>query len=166
MKRNWPLILVAAGFLFFTLNGILNGTISPFREVFRVVLGPAGFAMIITGLVTTIIRRKFPMLLRLLSALLLLFVLGVCFVAYSYGRALRNADLISGKNDLKQARMEYEQFGYVTNRRQHCQVWCSSNVVSVAGKEHECFLTVRSERFNNEGSLAMTTNGVFIWLDA
>ncbi len=62
--------------------------------------------------------------------------------------------------------MVYEQFGYVTNYNRHSQVWRSSNIVSITGAEYACFFTARSERFNKEGSLAMTTNGVFIWLDA
>ena len=166
MKRNWPLAAAATGFFLFILNGILDSSTSSPHELFHGILAMVSFASIVIGLGTAIFRRSFGVVLRVLSALILFFVLGVCFVAYSYGIALRNSALISGKNDLRQASIHYAQHGYVTNYSRHSQVWRSSNVVSIAGAPYECSFTVRSEKFNHEGTLAMTTNGVFIWLDA
>lgn len=166
MKRFWPLALTAAGFFLFVLIGILDSRSSGINEALNGVLSAASFVMIVTGLTVAIFLRSMPVFLRFLSGVLLLGVLGVCFGAYSYGVALRNAAILSGRSDLKQAHLSLEQDGYITNRSRNSQVWRSSNVVSLASGSYECFLTVRSDRFMNEGTLAMTTNEVFIWLDA
>ena len=165
MKPFWPPLIAAAGFVSFVLIGFLDVNTSALSENLRFILATSSFAMIVVGLAAAIFSRKFHVLVRSLSALLLLFVLGLCFVSYSYGVSLRNAALTVGKNDLKQAMLHYEQHGHPTNFSSNSEIWRSSNVVTVAGSTYECFLTVRSDRFNGDGLLAMTTNRVFIWID-
>jgi hypothetical protein len=165
MKRIWPLVIIPCGFFLFILNGMLESNASQGREIFHAILAWASFAMIITGSLVAVFRRNFGVPLRILSALVLLFVIGICFVAYAHGVALRNAALIAGRSTLKSASLDYQERGYVTNYGRSSQVWRSSNVVSIAGTQYACAFVVHSDRFNNEGTLAMTTNGVFIWLD-
>lgn len=166
MKRFWPLALTAAGFFLFVLLGIFDRSVVELGEVFNSALRALIFVMIVIGLTATIFLRSVPVVLRFLSALLLLFVLGVCMFAYGYGRSLRHVAILQGKSELKQARLSLEHDGYITNYTHRSQVWLSSNVVTVADGQYECVLTVRSDRFNGKGTLAMTTNEVFIWLDA
>ena len=44
-------------------------------------------------------------------------------------------------------------------------VWLSSNTVTVGGIRYQCFLQTRHPGFSGRGTLAMTTNFTFIWLD-
>ena len=69
------------------------------------------------------------------------------------------------KGELQQAAKDYLERGYVTNYSNLSRVWHSSNIVSISGTEYECFITISNERFNGEGTLTVTTNGTFIWLD-
>jgi hypothetical protein len=97
----------------------------------------------------------------------LAFFLGLFVVGYLYQVSLRNAGIIMAKNGLKQAKKDYEEYGYITNYGSSgYQVWLSSNIVTVGGTQYQCFFTARDERFYDEGVLAMTTNEVLIWLDA
>jgi len=73
--------------------------------------------------------------------------------------------------DLKMAAKDYAEHGYVTNYgAKSYQVWLSTNVVSIGGTQYQCFITTTNGKFYDEGgcegSLAMTTNQVFIWLDS
>ena len=69
--------------------------------------------------------------------------------------------------DLKMAAKDYAEYGYVTNyRASSYQVWLSTNIVSIGGTQYQCFITTTNGKFYGEGSLAMTTNQVFIWLDS
>ena len=104
--------------------------------------------------------------MKWILALIILFVLGLCSVSYLYGVSLRNAGIIHARTSLKQAFMEYQKSGYVTNYSSSSQVWLSTNVVTIKGTQYQCFLTVRDSLFYNQGVLAMTTNQIFIWLDA
>ncbi len=165
MKRYWAPLAASIGFFAFLLVGILDVNTSWMGEDLHCIMAACSFVMVVTGLAATTFSSKYPILLRGLSGLLSVFVIGICFAAYCYGVSLRNAALIFGKSDLKQALMHYQQYGYPTNFSSNSEIWVSSNAVNVAGSNYECFLTVRSARFNGEGLLAMTTNGVFIWID-
>jgi hypothetical protein len=69
--------------------------------------------------------------------------------------------------DLKMAAKDYAEHGYVTNYgARSYQVWLSTNVVSIGGTQYQCFITTTNSKFYDEGSLAVTTNRVFIWLDS
>ena len=97
----------------------------------------------------------------------LLMFLGLWAIGYLYGVSLRNAGIIMGRSSLKMAYKDYLEHGYVTNYgASGYQVWLSTNVVSIGGVQYQCFITVRDGKFYDEGTLAMTTNQVFIWLDA
>ena len=166
MERFRPVILAASGFVLFLLVGFLDGAgLGPANEIIYGLCAMASFAMIIIGLVWEIFSSSLPVLLRVFSGVLLVFVGGLCFVAYCYAIALRNNAIISARGDLKTAIQDYATLGYITNRSSHSEVWRSSNVVTIAGTEHLCALTVRTDRLHNEGVLAVTTNQVFIWLD-
>jgi len=97
----------------------------------------------------------------------LILFLGLCAVAYLYSVALRNAGIIEGRMDLKMAAKDYAEHGSVTNYgTKSYQVWLSSNLVSIGGTQYQCFITTTNGKFYGEGSLAMTTNQVFIWLES
>ena len=97
---------------------------------------------------------------------LLILFLGLCTIAYLYGVSLRNAAIIEGRMDLKMAAKDYVEHGYVTNYgARSYQVWLSTNVVNIGGTQYQCFITTTNDKFYDEGSLAMTTNQMFIWQD-
>lgn len=102
-----------------------------------------------------------------IGAILLLPLLAILTGAYLYGVSLRNVGIIMGRSHLKQAYKEYTEHGYVTNYGgSSYQVWLSSNMVNIGGTQYQTFITVRDHKFFDEGTLAMTTNHVLIWLDA
>ena len=106
-------------------------------------------------------------MLKWVAIVILILFLGLCAVAYLYGVALRNAAIIEGRTDLKLAAKDYADHGYVTNNgARSYQVWLSTNVVSIGGTQYQCFVTTTNDKFYGEGSLAMTTNPVFVWLDS
>lgn len=106
-------------------------------------------------------------MLKWVAAIILLFFLGLCAVSYLYGVSLRNAGIIQARGSLKMAYKDYQEHGYVTNYgASGYQVWLSTNVATIGGTQYQCFITVRDSKFYDEGTLAMTTNQVFIWLDA
>lgn len=106
-------------------------------------------------------------MLKWIGIVLLFLFLGLCTVAYLYGVALRNAGIIEGKMSLKMAAKDYAENGYVTNYGVRTyQVWLSTNIVGIGGTQYQCFITTTNGKFYGEGSLAMTTNQVSIWLDS
>jgi hypothetical protein len=106
-------------------------------------------------------------MLKWIAAIILLIFLGLCTIAYLYSISLRQAGIIEGRMDLRMAAKDYAEHGYVTNYgARSWQVWLSSNVVSIGGTQYQCFLTTTNGKFYDEGSLAITTNQVFIWLDS
>ena len=106
-------------------------------------------------------------MLKWVAAIIIGFILGLCVVSYLYGVSLRNAGIIMARGSLKIAYKDYQEHGYVTNYGSSgYQVWLSTNVVTIGSTQYPCFITVRDSKFCDEGVLAMTTNRVFIWLDA
>lgn len=106
-------------------------------------------------------------MLKWVAAIVLLLFLALCAVSYLYGVSLRNAGIAVARNSLKMAYNDYLEHGYVTNYgASGYQVWLSTNVAMIGGTQYQCFITVRDSKFYDEGTLAMTTNQVFIWLDA
>ncbi len=85
---------------------------------------------------------------------------------YGYGRSLRRAGIMEGTGILKQAQKDYAEHGYVTNYHSSYRVALVTNVVTIGGTQYQCFAAVRGGKFYDEGSLAMTTNQILIWLDA
>ena len=106
-------------------------------------------------------------MLKWIGIFVLFLFLALWMVGYLYGVSLRNAAVIEGRIALKMAAKDYAAHGYVTNYgARSYQVWLSSNVVSVNGKQYQCFITTTNSKFGDEGALAVTTNQVFIWIDA
>jgi hypothetical protein len=102
-----------------------------------------------------------------IGGILFALFLGLCALAYLYSNALRDAGMAQAKTTLKMSLREYQNQGYVTNYGSTSyDVWLSTNHVNIEGTQYQCFVTTRNAKFNNEGLLAMTTNEVFIWLDA
>lgn len=100
--------------------------------------------------------------------LLILAAVGVLFAAFLVllpflDRSERSLDLKIGIINLTRAYKDYTSNGALTN---HSHVWLSSNTVTIGNTRYPCLLEVRESRFNGQGTLAMTTNEVFIWLDA
>jgi hypothetical protein len=93
----------------------------------------------------------------------------VCaFVAFSLlqGRSLRHAGLIGGKNQLRVAYDDYTKSGHITNYpTSGYRVWLSTNVATIGGTQYQCFAEVTGGWGYEGGTLAMTTNQIFIWLD-
>jgi hypothetical protein len=105
-------------------------------------------------------------MLKWIAIVFLILFLGLCSVAYLYSVALRNSGIIEGRWALKEAAKDYAEHGYVTNYgSRHYEVWLSTNMVSIVGTQYQCFITTHNSKFYDEGSLAITTNRVFIWLD-
>jgi hypothetical protein len=105
-------------------------------------------------------------MLKWVGIVFLILFLGLCTIAYLYSVALRNAGIIEGRMDLKMAAKDYVEHGYVTNYGASYRVWLSTNVVSIGDTQYQCFITTTNGKFYDEGSLAMTTNQIFIWLDS
>jgi hypothetical protein len=93
----------------------------------------------------------------------------VCaFVAFSLlqGQSNRRASLIGGINQLRVAHSDYTERGYITNYpTSGFRVWLSTNVVTIGSTQFQCFAEVGSGWGYDGGTLAMTTNQTFIWLD-
>jgi hypothetical protein len=105
-------------------------------------------------------------MLKWVPIVFLVLFLGLCAVAYLYSVSLRDAGIIEGRMFLKMAAKDYAEHGYVTNYgAKSYQVWLSTNFVSIDSTQYQCFITTTNAKFCDEGSLAMTTNQTFIWLD-
>ena len=105
-------------------------------------------------------------MIKWVGIVLLILFLVLCTIAHLYGVSLRNAAIIEGRMDLKMAAKDYAEHGFVTNYgARSYQVWLSTNVVSIGGTQYQCFITTINDKFYDEGSLAMTTNQMFIWQD-
>ena len=107
------------------------------------------------------------LVLKWVAIVFLILFPGLCTIAYLYSVALRNAGIIEGRWTLKMAAKDYAEHGYVTNYgSRHAAVWLSTNVANIGGTQYQCFITTHNDKFYDEGSLAVTTNQVFIWLDS
>jgi len=100
------------------------------------------------------------------SIVFVIMLLALCIIAYLYSISLRYAGIIEGRMSLKMAENDFLEHGYVTNYASRFQqVWLATNVVSIEGTQYQCFIATVNDLFRGEGTLAMTTNHVFIWLD-
>ncbi|HZR16290.1 MAG TPA: hypothetical protein VFE51_03100 [Verrucomicrobiae bacterium] len=105
-------------------------------------------------------------MLKWAASILALLVCG--FVAFSLlqSRSLRHASLIDGRNQLRVAYDDYSKTGQITNHpTSGYRVWLSTNAVTIEGTQYQCFAEVGGGWGYDGGTLAMTTNQVFIWLD-
>ena len=90
------------------------------------------------------------------------------FFAFSLlqARSLRHASLIDGENRLRVAYDDYTKRGHITNYpTSGYRVRLSTNAVTVGDTRYQCFAEVAGGWGYDGGTLAMTTNQVFIWLD-
>jgi hypothetical protein len=100
-------------------------------------------------------------------SIVLLLLVGLFAGGYLYGVSLRQAGIIQGRNALKIAAKDFRELGYVTNVwSSSCRFWLSTNVVTIGGTQYQCYAEVGGGKFYDEGTLAITTNEIFIWLDA
>ncbi len=60
---------------------------------------------------------------------------------------------------------EYDQGGYLGYTSSSWRIWPTNVVASIGGTNYQCVLAAKFENHWGRGSLALTTNGVFIWLD-
>lgn len=106
-------------------------------------------------------------MLKWFTAIVLLVVLCVLAVSYLYGRSLRHAGIIEGRTFLTIAAKDLGEYGYITNiRSSSYRFWRSTNVAIVGGIQYHCFAEVGGGKFGDAGTLAVTTNQTFIWLDS
>ena len=112
-----------------------------------------------------IVRRKNTML-KWITGFVALLVCAFILFSLLQGRALRVASLIAGKNALRVAQDDYAKFGYITNYPlSGYRVWLSTNTVTIEGAQYQCFAETDGGWGYDGGTLAMTTNQIFIWLD-
>src|SRR4051812_15141197 len=92
--------------------------------------------------------------------------LSTCAGAYLYSVSLRNVAIIEGRIMLKIAAKDFAEYGYVTNvSSSSYRFWLSTNAVTIGGTQYQCYAEVGGGKFYDEGTLALTTNQTFIWLD-
>src|SRR5689334_6939437 len=100
------------------------------------------------------------------TATLVLVVAALVMLSLLQRRSLRHASLIDGMNQLRVAYSDYMERGYVTNYpTSGYRVWLSTNTVTTGGTQYQCFAEVSGGWGYDGGTLAMTTNRTFIWLD-
>jgi len=101
-------------------------------------------------------------IVAIVVGLLLAYVLA----AYLYGRNLRYSGIIEGRYFLKLASKDFAQYGRIESfSSTGFRVWLSTNRPSIGGTQYQCYVEIAADKFFDEGTLAMTTNETFIWLD-
>ncbi len=105
-----------------------------------------------------------PMRNRIIAIVLILFFcLGALLVLS--GQSERDACMKEHRYMLKIAAEDFAKYGYVTNVSSSAdRFWLSTNVVTIAGTQYKCYPEIGGGQFGDEGTLAVTTNQVFIWL--
>jgi hypothetical protein len=105
-------------------------------------------------------------MLKRIAAIILLLFLGLFIVGYLCGVSLRQAGIIEGRMMLKIAAKDLAEYGYVTNVfSSSYRFWLSTNVVAIGGTQYQYYAEVGGGEFSDDGTLAITTNQTFIWLD-
>jgi hypothetical protein len=105
-------------------------------------------------------------MLKWITTIGLVLFLGLCVLGYLTGVSLRNAGISEGRHFLRIAAKDLAEHGYVTNfSSSNYRVWLSTNVATIAGTQYQCFAEIGGGKFSEEGTLAITTNQIFIWLD-
>ena len=106
-------------------------------------------------------------MLKWAAAIVLILVCVIFAVYLLLSTSLRRASLTDGMGRLKAAYVEYTERGGITNYSEYgYQVSLSSNVVIIGGTQYCCFAEVGGGWGYEGGTLAMTTNRIFIWLDS
>src|SRR5262245_25074693 len=106
-------------------------------------------------------------MLKWITAIVLLLLIGLGAVSYLSRVSLPQAAIVEGKSLLEVASKDFEKIVYVTNVSSGSYwFWLSTNVVTIGGTQYYCYAEAGGVSFRNKGTLAITTNQVFIWLDA
>ena len=104
--------------------------------------------------------------IKIVITIFVLFI-GLCTLLAFHNNAERHYDIISGKNMLGIAAKDFAEFGYVTNiYSSSCRFWLSTNTVTIGSTQYQCYAELGGWQFRDEGTLAITTNQTFIWLDS
>jgi hypothetical protein len=105
-------------------------------------------------------------MIKWITATVLFLFLCICAVAMLHEQSSRYASIIIAKSTLRTAGKDYVEYGFVTNvYAPNDRIWLSSNVVTIAGTTYKCYVEIGGGQFERDGTLAMTTNRVFIWID-
>jgi hypothetical protein len=86
-------------------------------------------------------------------------------LVYAHGRAEIRAKFINLMNDVKYADYELRQYGSFTNHSQYTRVYACTNRYTVGGTDYWCELCGGNGEFGDRGTLAITTNQTFLWID-
>jgi hypothetical protein len=104
------------------------------------------------------------MLKRIIAVCLIVICCFVVFCLFA-GQAERTAYIKQQRHLLKIAAEDFVKYGYVTNVWSNSdRFYRSSNIVTIADTQYQCYAGVSGGQFGDEGTLAITTNQVFIWL--
>ena len=104
---------------------------------------------------------------KFFAIVILVLIVGVWGTAYLYSINLRTVGIIDGKMYLRMAAKHFSEHGYVTNYgARSYQVWLDTNRVTIAGTQYQCSITTTNDKFYGEGCLSLTSNQLFIWIDA
>ena len=107
-------------------------------------------------------------MIKWVLSVVLLVICVLLALSVIHSTSLRRASLTDGMNRLRVAYDGYTVHGYVTitNRpTSSYQVWLSTNVVTIGSTKYHCFAEVGGGWGYEGGTLAITTNRGFIWLD-
>jgi hypothetical protein len=97
-----------------------------------------------------------------ISGLLSAFLLIYC---YAEGRSEKRARFINFINDLKLADHDLRHYGSYTNQSKYSKIYACTNFYTVGGTNYQCEFCGEMEEFSNQGTLAISTNQIFIWID-
>jgi hypothetical protein len=100
-----------------------------------------------------------------IATIVLVLILCLGALCLLSGQADRNAYMKQHMDMLKIAADDFARYGVVTNVSSNTdRFWLSTNIVAVGGTQYHCYAEVGGGQFGEEGTLAITTNQVFIWL--
>jgi hypothetical protein len=104
-------------------------------------------------------------MLKRIIAVCLIVICGFLVFCLFAGQAERTAYIKQQRHLLKIAAEDLVKYGYVTNVWSNTdRFYRSSNIVTIADKQYQCYAEVSGGQFGDEGTLAITTDQVFIWL--
>ena len=103
--------------------------------------------------------------MKLVIAIGMLMLALVVFYLYAAGRSDRIAKFITFRNDLKNAHLQLKLHGGFTNHFNYTRVYAWTNEYAIGGTNYQCEFAGENEEFANRGTLAITTNEVFLWIN-
>ena len=101
------------------------------------------------------------------TTLLMVSVLAVAFVGFSsfHSKSIDRALLVHSKSALLEAQRQLHEHGSVTNKSRNTTLEVRRERLTVSGINFGSELAAQVPGFADFGSLLLTTNGVFIWMD-